>query len=103
MIMDVLEARAAIEAILASIPDKALPDFDKVEVSEDGTTCVWWGSEGYHLGSAKRNGERNPIQIRGHGAWKAIQAEMTYRADKRYLENGDKPHGIKLAKKTVLR
>lgn len=101
--MNIIEARAAIEAILASIPDKALPDFDKVEVEEDGTTVVWWGCTGYHLGSAKRGGERNPIQLRERAAWAAIEGEMTYRADKRFLENGDKPHGIKLAKKTVLR
>lgn len=100
--MNIAKARAAIEEILASIPDKDLPDFDKVEVNEDGTTCVWWGGSGRVLGTAKRGGQRNPIQYREHGAWEAIQAEMTYRADKRYLDNGDKPHGIKLAKKTEL-
>lgn len=101
--MNIREARAAIEEILASIPDKELPLFDKIELKADGTTCVWWGGHGRILGSAKRNGERNPIQYREGGSWDAIEGEMTYRADKRYLENGDKPHGIKLGKKTVLR
>ena len=101
--MNILEARAAIEEILESIPDKDLPTFDKVEVSEDGSTCVWWGGHGRHLGSAKAGDQRDPLVYRRSASWDAIEGEMVYRADRRYLENGDKPHGIKLAKKTVLR
>lgn len=99
--MNIIEARNAIEAILAAIPDDELPEFDKVEVSND-ETIVWWGGSGHILGTAKTGGgERNPIQYRTGGSWNAIQAEMTYRADRRYLDNGDKADGIRLAKKSV--
>jgi hypothetical protein len=101
--MNIQEARAAIEGILASIPDSDLPKFDKVEVKEDGETCVWFGGLGHVLGRATRNGERHPLLHRGNAARNAIQGEMVYRTDKRFLENGDKPHGINLAKRTVLR
>lgn len=100
--MNIKEARAAIEEILASIPDSDLPKFDRLEVDADGKSCVWWGGKGRYLGSATSNGERSPINYRTSGSWDAIEGEMAYRADKRYLENGDKPHGIKLAKKTEL-
>lgn len=101
--MDIEQAREAIEKILASIPDKNLPAFDKVEVSEDGTTVVWTGSVGHHLGGAKRDGKREPLVHRSRASLEAIESEMVHRADARYLANGDKPHGIKLAKRTVLR
>lgn len=100
--MNIKQARAAIEAILEAIPDSELPDFDKVEIdNRRGETLVWWGGSGRVLGSATRNGERNPIQYRESGSWNAIQSEMTYRADRRFLENGDKADGIRLGKKTV--
>lgn len=99
--MNIKEARSAIEAILAAIPDEELPEFDKVEI--DGTdVVVWWGGHGRVLGSAMQNGRRNPIQYRENASWDAIQLEMTYRADRRFLENGDKPDGIRLAKQTVV-
>lgn len=101
--MNLKEARAAIEEILDSIPDKYLPAFDRVEVREDGTTCVWYGSHGRHLGSAKSNGKRDPSIYRSSASWDAIEGEMVHRADRKFLENGDKPHGIRLAKKTELR
>lgn len=102
--MNIIKARAAIEEILASIPDEELPEFDRVEVDEmRGETLVWWGGSGHVLGSARTNGERNPINYRTSASWEAIQGEMTYRADRRYLENGDKPDGIHLGKKTVTR
>lgn len=102
--MNIKQARAAIEAILAAIPDEELPEFDKVEHGEkDGRVTVWWGSRGAILGSARENGERSPINYRRSGSWDAIEAEMTYRADRRFLENGDKPDGIRLAKKAVER
>lgn len=101
--MNIKEARAAIEEILASIPDSELPDFDRIEVDADGKTCAWWGGHGRYLGSAERGEERRPLLYREGGTWDAIEGEMFYRADKRFLENGDKPHGIKLGKKTVLR
>jgi hypothetical protein len=100
--MNIKEARLAIEAILAAIPDDELPEFDKVEIDNDrGETLVWWGGSGRVLGSAMRGDVRNPIQYRKSGSWDAIQMEMTYRADQKYLENGDKPDGIRLAKKMV--
>lgn len=102
--MDIKAARAAIEAILAAIPDDELPEFDRVEFDgryNDGRPVVWWGSEGKHLGTSRRNGERYPIGYRESGSWAAIQAEMTYRADRRLLENGDDPVGVRLAAKVV--
>jgi len=101
--MNIKEARAAIEEILASIPDSELPPFDRIEVDADGKTCIWYSSTGHYLGSAKRGDERRPIHYRESGSWDAIEGEMLYRADRRFLENGDSPHGLKLAKKTVLR
>jgi hypothetical protein len=95
-------ARVAIEAILAAIPDEELPEFDKVEIEGDDVT-VWWGGHGRCLGTAKRNGEREPLIYRNSASWDAIQLEMTHRADRRFLENGDKPDGIRLAKKAVTR
>jgi hypothetical protein len=99
--MNIREAQDAIKAILAQIPDEELPEFDKVEIEDDGRLTVWWGSHGAILGSAKRGGERRPLNYRDNGAWAAVEAEMTYRADKRLLENGDDPTGIRLAKKAV--
>lgn len=103
--MNIKEARAAIEAILAAIDDDDLPEFDKVEIDpahNDGRPIVWWGSEGRHLGSSRTGtGERNPIGYRKSGSWAAIQGEMTYRADARLLANGDDPTGVRLAAKVV--
>lgn len=96
--MNIKEARAAIEGILASIPDSELPPFDKVE-ERDGKTIVWWGGHGAHLGTATRNGERDPLNYRRTGSWDAVEGEMTHRADRKYLDNGDSADGIKLARK----
>lgn len=99
--MDIKTARAAIEAILASIPDEELPEFDRVEVTKGGTIVAWWGSTGHHLGTAKKNGERQPLNYRTSASWDAIQAEMTYRADRKLLDNGDNPDGVRLAARKV--
>jgi len=93
------EARAGIEAILAAIDDEELPEFDRVEVDDDGKAVVWWGGEGRVLGSATSGGKRDPLSYRRSASWSAIQMEMTYRVDLRFLQNGDKPDGIKLAAK----
>jgi len=99
--MNIEQARAAIEAIVAAIDDDELPEFDKVEQDRDGGVIVWWGSTGQHLGSAKRGGKRDPLNYRRRGSWHAIEMEMTYRADRRLLDNGDDPTGVHLAKKAV--
>ena len=96
--MNIKEARAAIEAILAAISDDELPAFDKVE-QRDGRTIVWWGGTGHHLGADKSAGVRDPLVHRRSGSWEAIESEMTYRADKRYFDNGDSADGIKIARK----
>jgi hypothetical protein len=96
--MNIKEARAAIEAILAEIPDSELPPFDKIE-ERDGKTIVWWGGRGSHLGTATSGGVRDPLVHRRSGSWDAIEGEMQHRADLRYLENGDSAQGIKLARK----
>jgi hypothetical protein len=96
--MNIKQARAAIEAILAAIPDSELPKFDKVE-ERDGKTIVWWGGTGHHLGTARHGEERDPSIHRRAGSWDAIEAEMTYRADVRFLENGDSADGIKISAK----
>lgn len=96
--MNIKEARDAIEAILAAIPDSELPAFDKVE-SRDGKTIVWWGGKGHTLGSARNVYGRDPLIHRRSGSWDAIESEMTYRADLRYLNNGDSADGIDLTVK----
>ena len=98
-VMNISQARAAIEAILSAIPDSALPKFDSVEYREDGLPTVWFGGLGRHLGSAKRGGERRPLNYRNDASWEAIELEMTYRADQRLFDNGDNPAGVKLARK----
>lgn len=97
--MNIKDAQTAIIAILEAIPDSELPEFDKVEEREDGTTVVWWGGQGQYLGSAKSGGVRDPLSYRRGGAWNAIQSEMTHRADRKFLENGDSAKGIRLARK----
>lgn len=99
--MTVRAARAAIEAILSSIPDEELPEFDRVELRDGGKPCVWFGGTGHYLGSAKSMGVRDPLVHRSHAVSAAIEAEMTTRADRRLLDNGDDPTGIRLAKKEV--
>lgn len=99
--MNIKEARNAIEAILAAIPDSELPEFDKVEIGDDGKAVVWWGGTGRVLGTAKSSGVRDPLSYRHDGSWGAIESEMTYRADRRLLDNGDDPTGIRLAAKQV--
>ena len=99
--MNISEARAAIEAILEAIPDDDLPEFDRVEIEADNRVCVWWGGHGHVLGTAKRDGKRRPLNYRENGSWAAIESEMTHRTDRRFLENGDNPKGIRLGKKKV--
>ena len=81
-------ARAAIEAILAAIPDEDLPEFDKVE-ERDGRVIAWYGSTGHHLGTARTTGERDLLAYRRSAAWQAIENEMACRADAKFLANGD--------------
>lgn len=100
--MNVKEARAAIEAILAAIPDDKLPEFDRVEFDPDGMPLVWWGGVGRHLGSATSKGKRDPLAYRRSASWSAIELEMTYRADRRLLDNGDDPAGIRFASKKAI-
>lgn len=96
--MDIKAAQQAIEAILASIPDDELPKFDRVEQC-DGTTTVWWGGTGHYLGSARTGERRSPINHRHRAAWEAIEGEMTYRADQKFFDNGDKLDGLRIAAK----
>lgn len=96
--MTIKAAQVAIEAILAAIPDDALPEFDKVE-QEGDRLVVWWGGTGHYLGSATSNGERDPLNYRRRAVWEAIEGEMTYRADRKLFENGDRLEGIRIAKK----
>lgn len=81
--MNIKTARAAIEAILESIPDDKLPEFDKVE-HRDGKVIVWWGGTGHTLGSATSGGKRDPKVYRRNASWAAIEGEMTYRADRNW-------------------
>lgn len=94
MTMTLKAARAAIEAILAAIPDEELPEFDRVEYGEDGRATVWWGGTGRILGSAKSNGVRDPLIYRRGASSEAIELEMVHRADRRVLDNGDNPKGV---------
>lgn len=101
--MNLTTAHAAIEAILATIPDDQLPEFDRVEHREDGEVVVWFGGQGRVLGTAKSNRKRDPLIYRGQGATEAIQAEMAHRADKKLLDNGDNPNGVQLARVRLTR
>ena len=92
--MNLKEAQDAIEEILASIPDHALPEFDRVEFGNDGKPIVWWLSSGQHLGSATREGVRDPLVYRRGASLDAIHNEMTCRADQALLANGDNPEGV---------
>lgn len=88
--MNIRSARQAIEAILAAIPDDDLPEFDRVERDGlSGKATVWWGGTGHTLGSATSGGKRKPKIHRQRGSWDAIEGEMVYRADKRFLADGD--------------
>lgn len=92
--MNVTEARAAIEAILAAIDDEAIPDFDRVEVSDDGLPVVWFGGTGMRLGSAKSGQVREPLIYRRRASWDAIRGEAWFRADRRLLAAGDDPSAL---------
>ena len=94
--MKITEARAAIEAILAAVSDDDLPTFDRAEVEADGRVVVWLGGRGRVLGSAHANGTRDPLVYRRSASWDAIEGEATYRADRRFLENGDSADGFHL-------
>lgn len=98
--MNIKTAQAAIRAILAAIPDDELPKFDRVE-QRDGKTIVWWGGNGYHLGSATSGGKRDVKHHHRCAPWDAIEREMVYRADRKFLKNGDKLDGIHIAAKVV--
>lgn len=98
--MNIKQARAAIEAILAAIPDDEMPKFDKVE-QRDGDVIVWWGGCGHHLGSAMSAGQREPNIHRRSGSWDAIEGEMVARADRVFLDNGDSAEGLKITGKRV--
>ncbi len=88
------EARAAIEEILASIPDHQLPDFDRVEFDLDGKPVIWRGGRGWCLGSATSAGKRDPLLYRRDAARHAIEEEMVCRADMRLFANDDDPSGV---------
>ena len=91
--MNIREARTAIEAILESIPDSELPQFDKIEQDEEYGPTVWWSSHGYHIASTRdANGQPNPWGYRSSGAWHAIEQEMVARASARYFAEGGELH-----------
>ncbi|AWN04976.1 hypothetical protein I5H21_gp052 [Mycobacterium phage Byougenkin] len=92
--MNLKTALAAIEAILAAIPDEELPSFDRMEHGADGRVTAWYGHTGRVLGSATRGGIRNSEVYRTGASWSAIEGEMAYRADKKLLENNDEPAGL---------
>lgn len=78
--MNIKEAQVAIDAILRAIDDDELPTPDKVE-RRDGSTIVWFGGMGRHIGTAKRNGAREPDIYRREGIHDAIQCEAVARID----------------------
>lgn len=82
-------ALAAIEAILFAIDDDELPTPSRVEKCDDDShKVVWFGSTGYHLGSAHRNGERAPDIYRVDAAREAIVGEALARLDAKDLAGG---------------
>ena len=76
----------AIKAILAAIDDDEMPNPSKVE--QDGErTVVWFGGLGRYIGSATRNGEREPLIYRDRAAQEAIELEAVYRIDLAHMGN----------------
>jgi hypothetical protein len=82
------QAESAILAILADIPDSQLPK-GRVEKRGD-KTIFWFGGKGHHLGTATKNGARDPKVHRRSGLMDLLEGEATYRADVQFLKNGDK-------------
>lgn len=92
--MNIKEARAAIEAILAAIDDEALPDFHKIEEDPERGPCVFTDkSHGFYITSGK-DGNGNPVvtDYRARGSWHAIEAEMVQRATQAYY--AEHPLGV---------
>ncbi len=87
------EAQDAIRAILARIPDAALPPL-RIEQDSDGTVIAWNGDTGRYLGSAKRRGRREPDVNRSGGIWDAIEREAVARLDEQFHANGDSLDGL---------
>jgi hypothetical protein len=73
----------AIKAILSAIDDDELPKPSKIE-QDEGRTVVWFGGMGRYLGSAKRNGELEPLIYRERGVNEAIDHEAIYRIDRQH-------------------
>lgn len=80
------QAAAAIKAILAAMDDDELPQPSKIE-KEDGRSLVWFGGHGRYLGSAKRNGEHEPLIYRDRAVMEALELEATYRLDLAHQKN----------------
>jgi len=77
-----IEARKAIETILAGLPDSALPLPDRIEEDERGKGPIaWFGGHGYHLTSATRGADRtpNPEGYRSSASWDALVGEACTR------------------------
>ena len=79
-------AYEAIKAILAAIDDDELPKPDRMLEHEEGTTVAWFSGTGRHLGSAKRNGVREPLIYRDRAAHEAIELEAICRLDRAHME-----------------
>jgi hypothetical protein len=88
--LTIKEARAAIEGILAAIDEAELLKYaERVTTDPEDRTIVGRGGNGYYLGSARRNGEREPLVHRHSGSLSAIEHEMAYRYDAIMLACGD--------------
>lgn len=82
-------AYEAIKAILAAIDDDEMPKPDKIE--RDGEKAVvWFGGMGRVLGSARRNGEWEPLIYRDRAASDAIQTEAICRLDAEQMQKAAK-------------
>lgn len=84
------QAKDVIVAVLASLPDEALPEPDRIE--HDGEKRIaWFGDSGYHIGSAKRRQAdgswvRSPESRRSSAAGQALEREAMARIDRADME-----------------
>lgn len=87
--MNLPEARVAIEAILDSIPDHALPE---ARIDRRGNDPVaQFGGTGWFLGTAKRGNELMPSIHRTHAIEDLFYRETVTRIDTQYVIDGTIP------------
>jgi hypothetical protein len=83
------QAVAAIKAILESIDDKSLPKPTEIE-ERDGRTIIWFGGQGFHVGSTKDGWGPKRGDYRVSGVSSALEHEVVHRAEQRLWDEWEK-------------